>query len=425
MIFKLAYGKNGHKIELPDNWQVDIIEPLWVEGIKDQGNAIAEALRNPYETKPLKDLARTDDKVAIIFSDITRATPYKIILPALLNQLQHVPKENIRFFCANGTHRFATDNELISILGESVVKNYEIIQNDANNPELFTSVGTTKSGNEVFINKEILKCKVKILTGFIEPHFFAGFSGGGKALMPGMAFQETIKYNHSISHLSLENVGWGITYGNPLWEEMMEAAELVPRLFLLNITLNRNKEITGVFAGNLRTAHKEGCKFAKESAMVPVNKFYDIVVTSNSGYPLDLNIYQTVKGMSAAAQIVKTGGNIIMAAECWDGIPSGSDYESILKSVNSVNDLMSYIIEKESSIKDTWQIYFQAQIQKKADVYLFSERLDEETIKRALLNPVKNIRVLIENLVNKLGPQASICILPEGPQTIPYFESHH
>lgn len=425
MIFKLAYGKNGHEIELPEKWQVDIIEPLWVEGIKDQGNAITKALKDPYESKPLKDVAKSDDKVAIIFSDITRATPYKIILPALLNQLQHVPNENIRFFCANGTHRFATDNELISILGESVVKSYEIIQNDANNSELFTSVGTTKSGNEVFINKEILKCQVKILTGFIEPHFFAGFSGGGKALMPGMAFQETIKYNHSISHLSLDNVGWGITYGNPLWEEMMEAAELVPGLFLLNITLNRNKEITGVFAGNLRIAHKEGCKFAKESAMVPVNKFYDIVVTSNSGYPLDLNIYQTVKGMSAAAQIVKAGGNIIMAAECWDGIPSGSDYESILKSVNSVNDLMAYIIEKESSIKDTWQIYFQAQIQKKADVYLFSERLDEETIKRALLNPVKDIRVLIENLVNKLGPQASICILPEGPQTIPYFESPH
>jgi nickel-dependent lactate racemase len=146
------------------------------------------------------------------------------------------------------------------------------------------------------------------------------------------------------------------------------------------------------------------------------------VITSNSGYPLDLNVYQTVKGMSAAAQVVKTGGNIIMAAECWDGIPAGSDYESILKSVSSVNDLMTFITEKEKSIKDTWQIYFQAQIQKKANVFLYSDKLDEETIKMTLLNPVKDISGLVRNLVSKIGTKAEICILPEGPQTIPYFE---
>ena len=423
MILKLAYGKTGHKIELPDSYKVDIIEPLWVESVKDQGNTVATALRNPYRSKPLKDRVQSNSKVAIIFSDITRATPYKVILPPLLEELKHLPKKNIRFFCANGTHRFATDQELITILGEDIVSSYEIVQNDANKAELFKYVGTTKSGNEVFLNKEILTCDIKILTGFIEPHFFAGFSGGGKALIPGMAYSETIKYNHSISHLSMDNVKWGVTNGNPLWEELMEAADFVPGLFLLNITLNKKKEITAVFAGDMRLAHNEGCKFAKSSAMVPVDKLYDIVITSNSGYPLDLNIYQTVKGMSAAAQVVKTGGNIIMAAECWDGIPSGSDYESILKSVSSINDLMSFITEKEKSIKDTWQIFFQAQIQKKADVYLYSDKLDEETIKVTLLNPVKDISVLVRSLVSKIGVHADICILPEGPQTIPYYES--
>ena len=377
MIINLSYGKTGYNIDLSDEYHIDIIEPRWVDSVNNQDLAITRALKNPYGSKPLNKIVGHNDKVGIIFSDITRATPYHIILPALLNELQNIPRKNICFYCANGTHRLATDQELINILGENIVRNYEIVQNDANNQELHEYVGTTISGNEVFLNRKILNCDLKILTGFIEPHFFAGFSGGGKALVPGMAYADTIKYNHSISHLSHENATWGVTYGNPLWEEMMEAAEFVPGLFLLNITLNRNKEITNVFAGDLRAAHMAGCQFVKKSAMAPVDNLYDIVITSNSGYPLDLNIYQTVKGMSAAAQIIKEGGSIIIAAECWDGIPAKSDYETILTSVNSPNDLMKFIKEQESTLKDTWQIYYQALIQQKADVYLFSDQLDE------------------------------------------------
>jgi nickel-dependent lactate racemase len=423
MILKLAYGKTGHIIELSDNYNVDIIEPRWVEGVKDQNLSISEALNNPYNSKPLKEIVRKGDKVAILFSDITRATPYHIILPAILKELKDIPQENICFYCANGTHRLATEKELIQILGESIVKDYEILQNDANNQDLHEYVGTTVSGNEIFINKRVLDSDIKILTGFIEPHFFAGFSGGGKALIPGMASVKTIKFNHSISHLSHENVNWGITYGNPLWEEMIEAAEFVPGLFLLNITLNRNKEITNVFAGDLRTAHKAGCQFVKDSAMVPVDSLYDIVVTSNSGFPLDLNVYQTVKGMSAASQVLKPGGSIIMAAECWDGIPSKSDYETILTSVGSPKDLMKYIIDNENTLKDTWQIYYQALIQQKADVYLYSDKLEDEIIKRALFKPVRDIGKLIDKLVRKTGPKTKICVLPEGPQTIPIYYS--
>jgi nickel-dependent lactate racemase len=422
MNVKLAYGKTGHLIELSDSYDIDIIEPRWMESAKDQTIAITNALLNPYNSRPLSEIVKPGDKIAIIFSDITRATPYDIIIPVLLNELKDTPQQNIRFFCANGTHRFATKQELINILGEFVVKNYEIIQNDANKPELHEYVGTTLSGNEILLNKEILECDLKILTGFIEPHFFAGFSGGGKALIPGMASVKTIKYNHSISHLSDNNVSWGITEGNPVWEEIMEAAEFVPGLFLLNITLNRKKEITNVFAGELRVAHYEGCKFARQSAMAPVDDLYDIVITSNSGYPLDLNVYQTVKGMSAAAQIVKQGGTIIMAAECWDGIPSNSDYEKILNSVSSVEDLMNFIKENESTLKDTWQIYFQALIQQKADVFLYSDKLDNETISKALFKPINNIGNLVDQLVKKIGPEARICILPEGPQTIPYLK---
>ncbi len=216
------------------------------------------------------------------------------------------------------------------------------------------------------------------------------------------------------------NTRWGYTSGNPLWEEVMEAAELASPLFLLNITLNRDKEITGVFAGDLREAHKKGCRFAKETAMAPLKEAFDVVVSSNSGYPLDLNVYQAVKGMSAAERIVKKGGSIIMAAECWDGIPGNSDYETILKSVDNVEALMDFIIKHEAELQDTWQVYFQAMVQMKARVYLYS-KLDAETVKSTHLEPVDDINTLILELVQKYGPNTRICVLPEGPHTIPFL----
>ena len=238
--------------------------------------------------------------------------------------------------------------------------------------------------------------------------------------MPGMASLETIRQNHSISRLSHHNARWGQTSGNPLWEEVMEAAELAAPIFLLNITLNRDKEITGVFAGELREAHAQGCALAKESAMVPLEEAFDLVITSNSGYPLDLNIYQSVKGMSAAERIVKEGGSIIVAAQCWDGIPAGSDYETILSSVGQVESLMAYIREHEAELQDTWQVYFQAMIQQKAKVYLYSE-LDPDTVRSAHLEPVGDMDQLILELLEEHGPGTRICVLPQGPHTIPYL----
>jgi nickel-dependent lactate racemase len=177
-----------------------------------------------------------------------------------------------------------------------------------------------------------------------------------------------------------------------------------------------------VFAGDLRTAHEAGCRFARETAMAPVDKEYDIVITSNSGYPLDLNIYQSVKGMSAAAQIVRQGGIIIIAAECWDGIPPGSDYEKILASADSIDGLSDFVKKHEKSLQDTWQVFYQVLIQQKARVYLYTDKLDDQIVRRALLNPVSDPERLIAELVGENGPQTRICILPEGPQTIPYIK---
>jgi nickel-dependent lactate racemase len=425
MHYKLAYGKTGHHIDLPDDYHVDMIEPKWTEGLNDPFQAVGQALKNPYNSRPLKEIVHSKDRVGIIFSDITRATPYHILLPALLEELSHIPPEHIIFFCANGTHRLVTKEELINILGSNIVKNHSIVQNIAHDQNLHSYVGTTSSGNRIFLNKKLLECDVKVLTGFIEPHIFAGFSGGGKALMPGMAQLETIKFNHSIAQLSNRNSVWGITDGNRIWEEIMEAAEFVQGLFLLNVAMNRDREIISVFSGDLRTAHKAGCRFVKEAAMVPIEKTYDIVITSNSGFPLDLNIYQSVKGMSAAAQIVRQGGHIIIAAECWDGIPQGSDYESILLSVKTPRGLMNYIISNEQTLKDTWQIYWQAKVQQKAKVHLYTDKLDPSLIRKALLDEVESIPGLVAELVSERGPGTRICIMPEGPLTIPYLNGQN
>ena len=304
MQIELAYGKGRLKASIPDNVNTSVVEPRYVKGLPDQLSAVKEALADPINHLPLSESVRKGQKVAIVFSDITRATPYPVLLPPLLQALGHIPDDHITFFCATGTHRPATPRELITILGKEVTERFRIVQNNASDPTQQQYAGTTASGLRVMLNKEILEYDLRILTGFIEPHFFAGFSGGGKAIMPGMASLETVRQNHSIRNLSHHHARWGHTSGNPLWEEVVEAAEMAAPLFLLNITLNRDKQITGVFAGEHREAHKRGCSFARETAMAPLKGPFDLVITSNSGYPLDLNIYQSVKGMSAAERVV-------------------------------------------------------------------------------------------------------------------------
>jgi nickel-dependent lactate racemase len=419
----LAYGKLGLEWEVPDGYHVDIIEPRWVEGLKDQTSAVTDALRSPIDSKALKDLVSRDMKIGIIFSDITRATPYHIILPALLQELDHIAPQNITLFCATGTHRPAPPGELETILGKEIAGKYRIVQNDTHDRSQYMHAGNTSSGNRIYLNAEMAACDLKILTGFIEPHFFMGFSGGGKAVMPGMAYIDTIRYNHSISMLENENARWGITVGNPLWEDVLEAAEMLPDLFLLNITLNKNREISGVYAGDLRSAHEAGCKFARETAMARVNEPYDLVITSNSGYPLDLNIYQSIKGMSAAMQVVKQGGDILIAAECWDGIPDNTDFARMLDAADNIDDLYEYVRKNEKDFQDTWQVFYEVLIQRWANVSLYTDKLDDDTVRRALFNPVRDPGASIREILAKYGRDARICVLPEGPLTIPYIKN--
>ena len=419
MTIRLAYGKTGLEVELPE--RVDVIEPRFESGAKDQLAAVRTVLQHPVGTQPLRSLVRSGDRVGIVFSDITRATPYNVLLPAILAEIPQVAEGDLTLYNATGTHRQNSRRELEQILEPEVVERYRIVQNDCEDAESHRYVGTTSGGNEVELLSDFLDCDVKILTGFIEPHFFAGFSGGGKAVMPGLAGLRTVQHNHSARHMDHPMARWGVTDGNPVWEEVREAAGFAGPLFLLNVALNKHQEITAAFAGDYLEAHAAGCEYVKAHAMAKVDKPYDIVVTSNSGHPLDLNMYQSVKGMSAAFQIVKPGGHIIIAAECWDGIPAHGKYGQLLSEASSLEELLERIRTPGFVMQDQWQAQIHALICSAATVHFHSKNLSDGQIENAFMRPCGDIAGRVRELVHALGGEARICVLPEGPQTIPYI----
>lgn len=419
----LAYGKTGLEIDLPDQLNVTVVEPKYVPALPDQKAALRQALLDPINSPPLRDLVKAEDRVGIVFCDITRPAPSHLMIPAILEELAHVPRENITLFNALGTHRPNTREELRGMLGAELVDNYRIVQNNAFDPATQVHLGTTKRGHEIWLNREFVESDAKILTGFIEPHLFAGFSGGGKMVMPGMAGQRTVLGNHDAGMIADPQATWGVTWGNPIWEEIREVAVQVNPTLLLHVTLNRDKEITGIFAGDLDAAHAAGCACVKKMAMVPVPQPFDVVITTNSGYPLDLNLYQSVKGMSAAAQVVRERGAIIVAADCWDGVPEHGLYGQLLHEADSPRALLDTIHTPGFLKQDQWQAQIQAQIQIKADVYVHTDNLSHEQIKMALLKPSPRVEDTLNMLLDRYGPHARICVLPEGPQTIPYLET--
>lgn len=422
MKIKLAYGRDGLVVDLPQS-RLTVLEPHFTRGLEDEKGHIVAALRHPTGTRPLRDIVGSEDDVAIVFSDLTRPMPNDRVLPVLLDEISHVPCENVVLINALGTHRPNTETELVGMLGQHVVDSYRIVQHDCLDQDSMVNLGITQFGHEIWVNRAYMDAKVKILTGFIEPHFFAGFSGGPKAVLPGIAGEVSILANHSASMIGHPSANWGITEGNPLWEEIYEVAERTQPDFILNVTLNRDRDITGVFAGDMREAHRKGAEFARSRAMVSVDEAFDIVITTNAGYPLDLNLYQAVKGMSAAAQIVKPGGAIVVAAECWDGIPDHGEYKNLLTKADSPQELLDMISQPDFFVRDQWQAYTQALIQFKAEVHLKSSHLSDQEIRGALLNPCLSVEETVDVLIERFGPDASICVLPEGPLTIPVLTS--
>lgn len=418
MEIQLAYGRSGLVVNLPA--QTEIVNAPFTAAIPDPAAALTAALRAPINSRPLAELVKPGDTVTIVHSDITRPAPNHLMIPALVDELEGagIRREDITLLNGLGTHRPQTEAELRAMLGDAIVANYRCLQHDGHDDQNLVHLGQTSLGHPVRVNAHLMHADIRILTGFIEPHLFAGFSGGPKAILPAICGAESVFTNHGLEMIAHPQATWGVCEGNPIWEEMREAALMTEPTFLLNVALNENKEITGIFAGEMLAAHQAGREFVSQRSMVTVEQPFDIIVTTNSGYPLDQSLYQSVKGMSAAASIVRQGGAIIIATRCEDGIPDHGRYLELLIEGGSPQGVLDLISVPGFVSQDQWEVQLQAMIQLKAQVFVYSDGLSDEQITQALFTPCHDIAATVHQLLEKYGPQARICVMPEGPQTI-------
>ena len=423
MKVNLSYGRKHLPIEVPDNCTT-VIRPSHLRPLANVEVSIREALINPVGTPSLRSIVKPHHRVAISVCDITRPMPSSTLLPIILSELDHVSRDNILILIATGTHRTNNYTELRNMLGDRIVDNYKIENHNAFDKTMLEHVSKTPSGIPIVLNRKWVESDIRITTGFVEPHFFAGFSGGPKMVAPGLAAFETIMELHSFNLISDPQSTWGITKGNPVHDEIRQIANQTGVDFSVDVTINNNKEITSVHAGDLLSVHEMACIVSKTASMQPVNHTFDVVITSNSGYPLDINLYQSIKGISAASRIIKNGGTIVCAAECQDGIPNHGEYRRILKSRTSPKELLEMISSGDYNQHDQWQVQIQAQIQMNSRVYLKSSYLSDDQIKSAHLEPVDIIEDTVAEALGRAGQHATLCVLPEGPQTIPYLISN-
>jgi len=421
MKVNLLYGKTGKRIELPDDGTC-VVRPKEVAPIADEQSAIFDALRSPITSPPLREIVSADDTVAIVFSDITRPMPYSSVLPPLMDELSRVPDNQIVFINATGTHRHNTQEELIEILGDAIVDRFRIHQHDCNDEANLISIGKTSRGHDILLNREYMESSIRILTGFIEPHLFAGFSGGPKAVLPGIAGVKTIFSNHGSEMIGDPKSNFTHTIGNPIWEEMLEVATLTNPTFLLNVTLTEDRRITGVFAGELSQAHEKGVEFLKRTAMIPVDGLFDIVISTAGGYPLDINMYQSVKGIAVAANIVRDGGAILLISACEEGLPDYGEYGTIMRDGDTPQDLLRMINSPGYSKQDQWDAQIQAQICQRLKLYIYSDGLRDEEIKNVFGIPCRDVENIISALLKEYGAEARIAVIPAGPLSVPYIK---
>lgn len=419
MLTHLQYGKDGLEIEIPSN-NVTTLAPRFIPGAPDEAAAFREAVRAPINSKPLRELIGANDHVAVVIPDITRPLPSDRLLSWLFIELDHVPAENFVIINGTGSHRVNTPEELEAMVGDEIAKRYRIINHNSHDPATLASAGKTLDGREVFFNREYVESDKRIVIGFIEPHFMAGFSGGYKGVFPAVADIDSIMHYHRADVIGHPRSTWGILENNPTQEQIRANGSLAPLDFLINVTLNRQRQITSFFCGETLAAHERGCAFSKSTVMVPCASPFPIVVTTNSGYPLDQNLYQAVKGMSAAAQIIQQDGLIVAAAKCNDGFPNHGNFKKLLFDHDSPQAVLDTILAPGFSLYDQWEAQLLAMIRLKAGVGLYSDIAPDE-VRRAHLEPVAEISAFIAGELKRIGNDAPIAVLPEGPMTIPYL----
>jgi len=420
MRFTLDYDKTGLEIELPDQNVVGPLELVDVEPLADVPAALERALAEPIGTPPLAELARGRKSACILICDITRPVPNQAILPPILRVLEAagIAREAIRILIATGLHRPNEGQELIELVGEEIAATYRVENHDGRNFEEHTSLGTTPRGVPVWIDSRYIEADLKITTGLIEPHLMAGYSGGRKVICPGIAALETVKVWHGPDFLEHPRADCGILEGNPVHEENTRIAQMAGCDFIVNVTLDEERRVTSIVAGDMLRAFQKGVEFVESVVKAEVSQPCDIVVTSSAGYPLDTTFYQSIKGLTGVLPIVKQGGTIIIAAGLTEGIGS-PEFQQLFTEHESLDAFMQQILGKDYFVMDQWQLEKMAKVCRKAKVTYVSDGLSAETLRGLFVETAVSVEQAVADALAVHGSQARIAVVPKGPYVLP------
>lgn len=415
MKVSLNYGKDILNLEIPDNNYMGTLNPREIEGVKDPVREVKEALANPIGCKKLKELVQPQNKVIVLVSDITRPSPSMILLPPILEELREagISNDQIKIIFGLGIHRKHTEEEKKKLVGELIFQQIECIDHDIDH---CIKIGATKRGNEVFILKEVLEADFIIATGNLEYHYFAGYSGGAKAVAPGVCGRSTISDNHK--YFLESGARAGVIEGNPVREEIEEIGEMVGVNFIVNAVLNSHKKIVKVVAGEVTKAHREGTRYIDEMFAVPIYELADIVITSPGGYPKDIDLYQTHKAMENASLAVKKGGIIIVVGDCRDGFGEGKFADALMEGL-SPQELIEEL--KKNFILGRHKASRIAKIHLDSEIYLVS-KLDEKIKKSLFVKNYDSLEEAFSDAIKVQGEQARVLVIPFGSSTLPHYK---
>ncbi|GIX06724.1 MAG: hypothetical protein KatS3mg115_1127 [Candidatus Poribacteria bacterium] len=414
----MRYGRQGLEVEFPDD-RTTVVRMKPSRPLPDPQGAVWDALQHPIGTPSLSRLAQGRRDACVVISDITRPVPNRLILPPILQTLEEagIPRERILILIATGIHRPNEGEELIELVGEEIASQYRIENHYSGDLSSHKDLGPTSKGTPVLIDARYCEADLKITTALIEPHLMAGYSGGRKAICPGLASIETMKIMHGPGILEHPRSAPGILDGNPFHEEALEIARMAGCDFCLNVALDDQRRLIGVFAGEIDLAHRAGCAFVGERVTVPVEPA-EIVVTTSAGYPLDRSFYQAIKGPVGALEAVRPGGSILLLAECCEGVGS-PPFEKLVRETPSLEQFVQDLYRPEKFVVDQWQLEELAKVARKASVYMYSEGIDPEVMKELFVTPVESPEAGIQQLLELHGPDARIIAIPEGPYVIP------
>ncbi len=424
---RLDYGKKGIEIKLDPDLNVTIIKPFIQKPLDNPIKKIREVINNPIGTLSLTDIIKSKNNlksVCIVTCDATRPLPSNIILEALIEELSvaGVKDNQITILIATGLHRASRDDELERILGKKLKNKIKAVDHVATDNNYLEFLGNTSDNIPIYINKFYYESDLKILTGYVEPHFFFGFAGGRKSIVPGIAGAETIQGNHSAEMISSRYSRFGIYKENPMHKNAMEILNLAGVDFIVNVCINEDHKIVKVTAGDIQKAHEKLVNYQSKHVFNEIKELYDIVICGNGGYPLDLNLYQAVKSMAIGEMAVKKGGTIIAVNECAEGIGLGQDkFKDLLFSGMKPSDINKKILNKEIVVSDQWEIQILTRILMKADIFVISELIESE-IGNIGLKYAETVEDAIRICLEKYGKSASILILPSGPQVLPLYK---